>query len=54
MFSEFHARSFWSVFAQILKQNKYLYRTYIECLAFLYMIKPKKKIEKHDEDYFES
>ena len=54
MFSEFHARSFWSVFTQILKQNKYLYRTYIECLAFLYMIKPKKKIEKYDEDYFES
>ena len=54
MFSEFHARSFWSVFTQILKQNKYLYRAYIECLAFGYMIKPKKKIEKYDEDYFES
>ena len=54
MFSEFHARSFWNVFMQILKQNKYLYRTYIECLAFVYMIKPKKKIEKYNEDYFES
>jgi hypothetical protein len=54
MFSEFHARSFWNVFIQILKQNKYLYRTYIECLAFVYMIKPKKKIEKYNEDYFES
>ena len=53
MFSEFHARSFWSVFMQILKQNKYLYRAYIECLAFVYMIKPKKKIEKYDKDYFE-
>ena len=54
MFSEFHARSFWNVFTQILKQNKYLYRTYIECLAFVYLLKPKKKIEKYDEDYFES
>ena len=54
MFSEFHARSFWSVFTQILKQNKYLYRAYIECLALVYMIKPKNKIEKYDEDYFES
>jgi len=54
MFSEFHARSFWNVFTQILKQNKYLYRTYIECLAFVYMIKPKKKIERYDEDYLES
>jgi len=54
MFSEFHTRSFWNVFMQILKQNKYLYRAYIECLAFVYIIKPKKKIEKHNEDYFES
>jgi amino acid transporter len=54
MFSEFHTRSFWNIFMQILKQNKYLYRAYIECLAFVYIIKPKKKIEKHNEDYFES
>ena len=53
MFSEFHARSFWNVFTQILKQNKYLYRTYIECLAFVYMIKPKK-IQRRGEDNFES
>jgi len=54
LFSEFHARSFWNIFTQILKQNKHLYRVYIECLAFAYMIKPKKKIEKYNEDYFES
>ena len=54
MFSEFHARSFWNVFTQILKQNKYIYRAYIECLALVYIIKPKKKIAKYNEDYFES
>jgi len=53
LFSEFHTRSFWNIFTQILKQNKYLYRMYIEILAFGYMIKPKKKIEMYDEDYIE-
>ena len=54
MFSEFHSRSFWNVFTQILKQNKYLYRIYIEFLAFVYILKPKGKIGRYDEDYFES
>ena len=49
MFSEFHARSFWNVFTHILKQNKYLYRIYIEIFAFIYRIKPKKQIETYDE-----
>jgi hypothetical protein len=52
MFSEFHARSFWNVFKQILKQNKYLYRMYIEILAFVYAIKPREKFGRYDEDYF--
>ena len=54
MFSEFHARSFWNVFMQILKQNKYLYRLYIEVLATAYLLKPKKKVKTRDEYYMES
>ena len=50
--SEFHARSFWNVFTQMLKQNKYLYRMYIEILAFVYLIKSKEMIGRYDEDYF--
>ena len=53
-FSEFHTRSFWNVFAQILKQNKYIYRIYIEILASVYLFKPKKVIKRRDEDYLES
>ena len=53
-FSEFHTRSFWNLLARIIKENKYLYRIYIEILGFVYLIKSKEKIGRYDEDYFES
>jgi len=54
MFSEFHARSFWNMFLQIVKENKLLYRVYIEILALMSLIKSKQKIGRYDEEYFDS
>jgi len=54
MFSEFHARSFWNMFLQIVKENKLLYRVYIEILALLSLIKSKQKIGRYDEEYFDT
>jgi len=45
LFSEFHTRSFFNVLLQIIKENKTLYRTYIEILAGISFIKSKQKVE---------
>jgi len=54
LFSEFHARSFWNMFLQIVKENKLLYRVYIEILALISLIKSKQKIGRYDEEYFDT
>jgi len=54
MFSEFHTRSFWNMFLQIVKENKLLYRVYIEILALISLIKSKQKIGRYDEEYFDT
>ena len=54
LFSEFHARSFWNMFLQIAKENKLLYRVYIEILALISLIKSKQKIGRYDEEYFDT
>jgi len=54
MFSEFHARSFWNMFLQIVKENKLLYRVYIEILALVSLVKSKQKIGRYDEEYFDT
>ena len=54
LFSEFHSRSFWNMFLQIIKENKMLYRIYIEILALISLVKSKQKIGRYDEEYFDS
>ncbi len=54
MFSEFHSRSFWNMFLQVIKENKLLYRIYIEILALISLVKSKQKIGRYDEEYFDS
>jgi len=54
LFSEFHTRSFWNMFLQIIKENKLLYRIYIEILASISFIKSKQKLGRYDEEYFET
>jgi len=54
MFSEFHTRSFFNILLQIIKENKILYRAYIEILAGISFVKSKQKIGRYDEEYLES
>ena len=54
LFSEFHTRSFFNILLQIIKENKILYRSYIEILAGISFIKSKQKVGRYDEEYFES
>ena len=54
LFSEFHTRSFWTILVHIMKENKHLYRSYMEILALKFIITATKKLGRYDEDYFES
>ena len=54
LFSEFHSRSFWNMFLQIVKENKLLYRVYVEILALISLVKSKQKIGRYDEEYFDT
>jgi len=54
LFSEFHARSFLNLLLQIVKENKILYRIYVETLAGISFVKSKQKIGRYDEEYFDS
>jgi len=54
LFSEFHTRSFFNILLQIVKENKTLYRIYIEILAGMSFVKSKQKIGRYDEEYFDS
>ena len=54
MFSEFHSRSFWNLLVQIIKQNRHIYRLYIEILGLMQSARSRQKIGRYDEEYFES
>jgi len=54
LFSEFYTRSFFNMLLQIIKENKTLYRIYIEILAGISFVKSKQKIGRYDEEYFDS
>jgi len=54
LFSEFHARSFFNILLQIVKENKILYRIYVETLTAISFVKSKQKIGRYDEEYFDS
>jgi hypothetical protein len=54
LFSEFHTRSFFNILFQIVKENKILYRIYIEILASISFVKSKQKVVKYGDDYFGS
>jgi amino acid transporter len=54
LFSEFHTRSIWNLFVTRFKQNKHMYRIYVEILQLFYLIKSNKEIKRYYEDYFES
>ena len=54
MFSEFHSRSFWNLLVQIIKQNRHIYRLYIEILGLMQSARSRQKIGRYDEEYFDT
>ena len=53
-FSEVHTRSFWNIISPYLRENKYLYRIYIELMEAFYFTRNKSRRGRYDEKYFES
>ena len=51
-FSEMHARYFWNVIAPRLKENRYIYRLYVDAIKLISFIKTKREKRRFDEDYF--
>jgi APA family basic amino acid/polyamine antiporter len=51
-FSNIKARYFWHMIAPRLKENKFIYRMYIEIMKFMAFMRTKKKHPRTDEDYF--
>ncbi len=51
-FSNIKARYFWHMIAPRLKENKFIYRMYIETMKFMTFMTTKRKQPRSDEDYF--
>ena len=53
LFSEIHVRSFWKIISTRLKENRYLYRMYINLIHFAYFLKAKREKGRYDEEFFD-
>jgi len=53
-FSEIHTRSFWNIISPYLRENKYIYRFYVDLMEVFYLSRNKSKRGKYDEAYFDS
>lgn len=53
-FSEFHARTFWRIISSRLRENRYIYRLYIDIAYIGYALKARRAKERYDEEYFDS
>ena len=53
-FSELHTRSFWNIISPHLRQNKYIYRLYVEFMQVFYFTRSKSRRGRYDERYFDS
>ncbi len=51
-FSNIRARYFWHMIAPRLKENKFIYRMYIETIKFMAFMRTKRKPQRFGEDYF--
>ena len=54
LFSEIHTRAFWHIIQPRLRENRYLYRLYVEALHLIHQLKAKKDVGRYDEDFFNS
>ncbi|WP_268542141.1 amino acid permease [Candidatus Nitrosotenuis cloacae] len=53
-FSEFHARTLWKIVSSRLRENRYLYRLYVDIVHLGYSLKARRAKGRYDEDYFDS
>ena len=52
--SEIQARYFWNVIAPRLRENRFIYRMYLDALRLIFFIRTKRAKAHTDEDYFAS
>jgi hypothetical protein len=53
-FSEFHARTFWKVLSSRLRENRHIYRLYVDIMHLMYSLMAKRAKGRYDEEYFDS
>lgn len=53
-FSEFHARTFWKIISSRLRENRHIYRLYVDIVHLGYSLKARRARERYDEEYFDS
>ncbi|MEM3007027.1 MAG: amino acid permease [Candidatus Nitrosotenuis sp.] len=53
-FSEFHARRFWKVMTSRLRENRHIYKIYVDIMHLGYSLKARRMRERYDEEYFDS
>ena len=53
-FSEFHARRFWRIASSRMRENRHLYKIYVDIAHLGYSIKEKRSRGRYDEEYFDS
>jgi hypothetical protein len=51
--SGMQARYFWNMIAPRLRENRFIYKTYLDTLRLVFFIKTKRAKARSDEDYFE-
>ncbi|NDF47918.1 MAG: amino acid permease, partial [Nitrosopumilaceae archaeon] len=52
-FSEFHARRFWRIISSRMRENRHLYKIYVDIAHLGYSIKERRS-HGYDEEYFDS
>lgn len=53
-FSEFHARRFWRIVSSRMRENRHLYKIYVDIAHMGYSIKERRAKGRYDEEYFDS
>lgn len=53
-FSEFHARTFWRIMSSRLRENRHIYRFYVDTVHVGHRLQSRHAKEKYDEEYFHS
>ncbi len=53
-FSEFHARTFWRIMSSRLRENRHIYRFYVDIVHVGHRLQSRRTKEKYDEEYFHS